>query len=181
MRAGRAAAPGVILCDAYGMSTAIRRYRASDENAVVEFALRAWAPVFASIEKELGGELFARLHGPDGGWRNYQATAIRRALTDASMQTWVSEVEAAVVGFVSARLTDDRQIGEIFMLAVAPEQQGEGIGTALTETATNWLRESGALVALVETGGDPGHAPARRVYEKAAYTALPIARYFKAL
>jgi RimJ/RimL family protein N-acetyltransferase len=36
-------------------------------------------------------------------------------------------------------------------------------------------------VAMVEAGGDPGHAPARRVYEKAGYTLLPIARYFKNL
>jgi len=36
-------------------------------------------------------------------------------------------------------------------------------------------------VAMVETGGDPGHAPARHVYEKAGYTLLPIARYYKNL
>ena len=131
--------------------------------------------------KVLGAELSARLHGGEDGWRGYQETAVRRALTDASISTWVAEVEATVVGFVSAHLTGDRQIGEIFMLAVDPEQQGEGIGTTLTEVATDWLRASGALVALVETGGDPGHAPARRVYEKAAYTMLPIARYFRLL
>ncbi len=35
-------------------------------------------------------------------------------------------------------------------------------------------------VAMVETGGDPGHAAARRTYEKAVYVHLPtIARYFK--
>jgi hypothetical protein len=36
-------------------------------------------------------------------------------------------------------------------------------------------------VAMVETGGDPGHAPARRAYEKAGFALLPIARYFKNL
>ena len=173
--------PVIVLCDARGMTAAIREYKPSDENVVVEFALRAWAPVFASIDRVLGADLSARLHGGEDGWRGYQETAVRRALTDASMNTWVAEVEATVVGFVSAHLTGDRQIGEIFMLAVDPEQQGEGIGTTLTEVATDWLRASGALVALVETGGDPGHAPARRVYEKAAYTMLPIARYFRLL
>ena len=29
---------------------------------------------------------------------------------------------------------------------------------------------------MVETGGDPGHAAARRTYEKAGYILLPIAR-----
>jgi hypothetical protein len=36
-------------------------------------------------------------------------------------------------------------------------------------------------VAMVETGGDPGHAPSRRSHEKAGFTLLPIGRYFKAL
>jgi hypothetical protein len=34
---------------------------------------------------------------------------------------------------------------------------------------------------MVETGGDPGHAAARRTYEKAGCVLLPIARYFKNL
>jgi GNAT superfamily N-acetyltransferase len=67
------------------------------------------------------------------------------------------------------------------MLAVDPAAQGEGVGTVLTRTATDWLRASGMRVAMIDTGGDPGHAPARRVYEKAACTLLPVARYLKAL
>jgi hypothetical protein len=34
---------------------------------------------------------------------------------------------------------------------------------------------------MVETGGEPGHAAARRTYEKAGYVILPIARYVKNL
>jgi GNAT superfamily N-acetyltransferase len=67
------------------------------------------------------------------------------------------------------------------MLAVDPDDQDQGLGTVLTEFATTWLRDAGMRVAMVETGGDPGHAPARRVYEKAGYTLLPVARYFLAL
>jgi hypothetical protein len=36
-------------------------------------------------------------------------------------------------------------------------------------------------VAMVETGGDPGHAAARHVYERAGYRLLQVARYFKEL
>ena len=39
----------------------------------------------------------------------------------------------------------------------------------------------GVRVAVVETGGDPGHAPARATYAKAGFTSLPIVRYFKDL
>jgi hypothetical protein len=33
----------------------------------------------------------------------------------------------------------------------------------------------------VRPAGDPGHAAARRVYQQAGYTLLPVARYFKAI
>jgi hypothetical protein len=32
---------------------------------------------------------------------------------------------------------------------------------------------------MVETAGDPGHAPARRLYEGAGFTPFPIVRYFR--
>jgi hypothetical protein len=36
-------------------------------------------------------------------------------------------------------------------------------------------------IAVVETGGDDGHAPARAAYEALGFTVLPIARYFHLL
>jgi ribosomal protein S18 acetylase RimI-like enzyme len=67
------------------------------------------------------------------------------------------------------------------MVAVDPARQGQGIGTALTTFALERMRAAGMAVAMVETGGDPGHAPARSTYEKAGFRLLPIARYFKKL
>jgi hypothetical protein len=37
------------------------------------------------------------------------------------------------------------------------------------------------VVAMVETGFDPGHALARRTYEGVGWILVPAARYFKAL
>jgi GNAT superfamily N-acetyltransferase len=160
------------------MTTNIRNYAPSDEEAVVALSLRAWAPVFASLEQALGSGLFARLH-PD--WRQDQEQAVRAALADPAMRVWVAAHGPQPVGFAAATLHQDRLIGEIHMLAVDPGHQHQGAGAALTEAATDWLRHSGMRVAMVETGGDPGHAPARRVYQRAGYTALPVARYFRAL
>jgi RimJ/RimL family protein N-acetyltransferase len=42
-------------------------------------------------------------------------------------------------------------------------------------------RDAGMDMVMVETGGDPGHAPARAVYEKAGFERWPVARYFKEL
>ncbi len=160
------------------MNRQIRGYRSSDEDSVVALSLRAWTPVFVSLETVLGAEIFRRLH-PD--WRADQDKAVRAVLADPAMQLWVAEAASGPVGFVAAKLDADSLVGEIYMLAIDPAAQDQGIGTALTATATDWLRTSGMRVAMIETGGDPGHAPARRAYEKADYTLLPVARYFKAL
>jgi GNAT superfamily N-acetyltransferase len=158
--------------------TLIRQYRPDDEAAVVALSLRAWAPVFASLEQVLGREIFGRLHDD---WRVDQASAVRSVLSDQAMEVWVGEAERVAVGFVAATLHPERHLGEISMLAVDPDHQDVGLGTALTQVATDWLRGSGMRIAMVETGGDQGHAAGRRVYGKAGYTLLPVARYFKAL
>jgi ribosomal protein S18 acetylase RimI-like enzyme len=158
----------------------IREYHRGDEEDVVRLSLRAWAPVFASFEEVLGTEISTRLHGTD--WRAYQAKSVRGTLSDLAVRAWVADKDAQVRGFVAATVRDqERLLGEVVMLAVDPEDQGRGLGTALTDHATAWLRQSGMRVAMIGTGGDRGHAPARRVYEKADYRLIPLARYFKAL
>jgi GNAT superfamily N-acetyltransferase len=159
------------------MQAQIRPYQPQDEEAVIALSLRAWAPPHESMEQVMGREIFVRLHGD---WREHQEDDVRRTLSEEGMHVWVAEVEQRVVAFAAARL-QHQKVGEIYMLAVDPEHHNKGVGTALTDVATAWLAHSGMRVAMVETGGDPGHAPGRRVYEKAGYTLMPIARYFKAL
>jgi ribosomal protein S18 acetylase RimI-like enzyme len=157
----------------------IRPFDDGDADAVVGLSLRAWAPVFASLEQALGSEIFRRQH-PD--WREDQRRAVEAVCAAQKGRVWVAEVGASAVGFVAVELHHpERSMGEISMLAVDPDYQGGGIGTALTEFALDRLKDAGMTVAMVETGGDPGHAAARRTYEKAGYVLLPIARYFKNL
>jgi GNAT superfamily N-acetyltransferase len=64
-------------------------------------------------------------------------------------------------------------MGEIVMVTVDPSYQRQGLATALTEAATDWLRDRGAIAVMVETGGAtpatsrparPTRAPALRPY-----------------
>ncbi|MDP9480090.1 MAG: GNAT family N-acetyltransferase [Actinomycetota bacterium] len=157
------------------MRPRIRPFEDRDAEAVVDLSLRAWAPVFASLERVLGPEIFGRLH-PD--WREEQRRAVENVLVGKVGRVWVAELDGSAVGFVSVDVFDsERSMGEISMLAVDPDRQSGGIGTALTQFALDRLKDAGMKVAMVETGGDPGHAAARRTYEKAGYVQLPIARY----
>ena len=161
------------------MRPRIRPFDERDTGAVVDLSLRAWAPAFASLEQVLGSDVFGRQH-PD--WREDQRRAVEEVCATKKGRVWVAEVGANVVGFVAVEFHHpERCMGETSMLAVDPDYQGDGIGTALTEFALDRLKDAGMTVAMVETGGDPGHAAARRTYEKAGYILLPVARYFKNL
>jgi len=67
------------------------------------------------------------------------------------------------------------------MIAVDPAFQRRGIATALMDRSADQMRDRGLDIAVVETGGDPGHAPARAMYEASGYTPLPVVRYLKLL
>jgi ribosomal protein S18 acetylase RimI-like enzyme len=161
------------------MEPNIRPYRETDEPAVVRLSLRAWAPVHDSMKDVMGDEIFERLYGED--WRRKQQQDVEQVLHDENSEVRVAEVKGEVVGFVAAIVNADSRMGEIYMIAVDPESQNRGLGTQLTDVASEWLREAGMSVVLVSTGGDVGHAPARRTYERAGFTPMPAVNYFKAL
>lgn len=156
----------------------IRPFSDPDTVAVVDLSLRAWAPVHIAIREALGPEINDALQAD---WRAKQRHDVEEVLSAPTSNVWVADLEVVVAGFVAVRIHDDRRIGEIDMLAVDPPHQGMGVGTALTEFALDWIKASGISVAMVGTGADPGHASARRTYEKAGMKLVPMARYFMKL
>ncbi|WP_347239560.1 GNAT family N-acetyltransferase [Microcoleus sp. FACHB-68] len=79
------------------------------------------------------------------------------------------------MGFVAVKLHSEDSMGEIYMVAVDPEFQGRGIGSALIEFALAWMNDVGMSIAMVETGGDAGHEIARHTYEKVGFELFPVA------
>jgi len=162
------------------MSVTIRPVREEDHDALEALAIRAWEPVFASVNAALGGELAMALHGDD--WQNHHAAELRDILAADATATWVAEVDGRPAGFVAARVADPaRRIGEVRIIGVDPAAQQGGIGSALLRHAEGWLQDQGMAVVFVETGGDPGHAPARHLYESSGYQRFPSAQYFRVL
>src|SRR5436190_4378797 len=154
------------------MPPTIRLATAADHASVLDMASRAWPPIFAAVNDALGPELARRLHGRD--WRPHHAAEVAAILTEDGTTTWVAELDNVVVGFASARVVDPtRKIGDIRIVGVDPATQRGGVGSALTRQAESWLRDQGMAVAFVGTGGDPGHAPARRLYEELGYHPYP--------
>lgn len=149
-----------------------------DLDAIVRLSLLAWEPVFDSFRLVLGDDIFLTIY-PD--WPRDQAKAVREQCESATSVTWVADIGSAIAGFVSWEVNSESRTGEVHMLAVTPGYQRHGIGGRLNELALVAFRDAGMTLAVVGTGGDPGHAPARRSYERAGYTPLPIVRYYKLL
>jgi GNAT superfamily N-acetyltransferase len=161
-------------------AVAIRPLRESDLDAIVELSLRAWEPVFESLRAVLGDAIFARLHQPD--WRTVQAEAVRSSCTREERDVFVAVAGEKPVGFATVAMNAFHDgMGVVDMIAVDPAFQRRGIATALMNRLADHMREHGMDIAVVETGGDPGHAPARAMYERSGYTALPVVRYFELL
>lgn len=85
---------------------------------MIGLSLRAWVPVFESMEQVLGSEIFRRQH-PD--WRVDQRRAVEEVCDAQKEQVWVAEVDEKIVGFVAVELhSHEENMGEISMLAVDP-------------------------------------------------------------
>ncbi len=165
------------------MNFHIRPFSPDDMEEVAQLSLLAWAPVFRSFEQVLGTRIYSLLY-PD--WRKTQREVVEKYCQENEKTwTWVAEVEGRATGFIAYTLDSQENgqenTGEVDLLAVHPDYQNRGIGTALNNFALEKMKESGMKLAIVATGGDPGHAPARKTYEKAGYIALPGVRYYQEL
>jgi GNAT superfamily N-acetyltransferase len=157
----------------------IKPYEAVHLDALIGLTLRAWEPVFASIEQVIDADVYEAFYPQQ--WQVSQQKAVVDVCGAADTHVWVAFEADAVVGFVVVKLHGDDKMGEIEMVGVDPDFQGRGIGAGLIAFAVDWMREAGMSIAMVETGGDPGHGSARRAYEQAGFGLWPVARYFKKL
>jgi ribosomal protein S18 acetylase RimI-like enzyme len=163
------------------VTVVIRDLADADVAHVVALSLRAWEPVFASFGAVLGPAVYRHLY-PD--WTASQAAAVERTCRDPAVRVRVAD-DGGPVGFVAVRVHDESSDepggGEVEMLAVDPAAPRRGVGRALLDDGVEQLRRSGVRIVAIGTGGDPGHAPARRTYEAAGFTPLPLVRYYRLL
>jgi GNAT superfamily N-acetyltransferase len=163
-----------------GAGVEIRPYDEADLEAIVEFSLRAWEPVFASLRQLLGDAIFARLHQPD--WEAMQAETVRSSCTSDEREVFVAVADDRPVGFAAVVLDAFHEgMGVVDIIAVDPAYQRRGVARQLMDRSAEHMRAQGMDIAAVETGGDAGHGQARALYESLGYTALPVVRYLRLL
>ena len=155
----------------------IQPYNSRYLDAVVRLSLRAWSPVFDSIRKVISPELYQQFYPHD--WQVSQKKAVEATCKATDMNVWIAIDSDLIVGFVAVKTHLASNTGEMYMIAVDPDYQRQGIATALLRVALDWMKAAGLSIAMIETGGDAGHAPARFTYEKLGFEPLQIVRYYK--
>ncbi|MCF4097916.1 GNAT family N-acetyltransferase [Maritalea mediterranea] len=154
-------------------------FEAGFRQAVIDLTIDVWTPIFAKTKREVPGFVFEAFY-PDG-WAARQKQDVGHLLDSEPANIWLAVKNGRLVGFLGLRFHDQDQMGEIYIIAVAPQYQGQGIGRKLMQFAQERTAEMGLSMLMVETIGDTGHAPARRAYEAFGFEEWPVARYFKKL
>ena len=156
----------------------VEAYKPDDETAVLELSRSAWTPVFAELRGAVPAFVYDSFY-PDGWWER-QRTEILTLLADETESVLVARDPHtdSIVGWVSTRLHPEDSMGEIYILAVDPDRQRQGVARRLMDAAHEAMRRAGMRMAMVETGDDPGHAGSRASYEAVGYQRWPVARYF---
>jgi ribosomal protein S18 acetylase RimI-like enzyme len=133
-----------------GGASEIREFRESDIDAIVEFSLRAWEPVFASLREVLGDPIFFRLK-PD--WKAVQAEEVRASCLSDERDAFVAVVDAKPVGFVTVALDAFNEgMGVIEIIGVDPDYQRTGIASHLTNRALEHMRRCGMDISFQRRG-----------------------------
>ena len=156
----------------------IQPYDKTHLEAIVRLSIRAWEPVFSSLQKTMHSEIYQAFF-PD--WRESQKQSVTTTCESPDITVWCALEDSEVTGFVAVKLHEEDKLGEIYMIAIDPTFQNRGFAKALMVFATDWLKQAEMSVVMVETGGDPGHEPARALYESEGFRAFPVVRYFKKL
>ena len=103
--------------------------------AIVRLSLRAWTPVFDAMQQTMNADVYQAFY-PDH-WRVSQQAAVEEVCAAVDTYVWVAIAADAAVGFIAVKLHSEDSIGEVYMVAVDPDFQGQGMGTALLEFALN--------------------------------------------
>jgi GNAT superfamily N-acetyltransferase len=152
------------------MSTvSLRSAEAEDAPRFQAIREAAYAPVFASFRSILGDDIYELAQARDDAAQGELLTSL--LAPGSEWEVYAAELGGLVAGFVSVRFNLETTVGEIGLNAVHPDHAGQGVGTAMYDFAVARMKEVGMRVATVGTGGDPSHAPARRAYRKAGFTA----------
>jgi ribosomal protein S18 acetylase RimI-like enzyme len=158
----------------------LRSYAPDDLADILALTIATFEPFYEdSFRLAVSEKIFAHQHG---NWRGDYGVQVS-GLHDPTNNKYVTvaEWEGSITGYIAWTVDPMRRHGEIDIIAVSSDHRGQHVGTALCQHACAHMRQAGAEVVELGTGGDWFHAPARAMYENLGFTHFPTAVYIKEL
>ena len=122
------------------MPAKIRPFSDTDLDAVLDIAVAAWTPIFASFLSILGPRVFESLH-PE--WQADKRSQVAEACAGKhGASVCVAVADGIVVGFISYYLDRPPGVGEVGNNAVHPDHQGKGIGPMMYEHVLAQMKQA---------------------------------------
>jgi len=135
------------------MSIKVRPMIAQDKPAIVQMLQNM--PEFKPPEVVVAEEVLD----------NYLHESIR-----SGYHVFVAEIDSSVVGYICYGPTPLTEgTWDIYWLAVAPNQQSQGIGKSLLAFAEENIKETTGKIAVVETSSKPEYEATGRFYRTQGY------------
>ena len=150
-----------------GETAKIRPFREADWAAVKRITKAIWGIGLDAVRQERYGFQV-------GGrpWQDRKAESLRSSIS-ANPQDWfVTELDGRVIGFCSLSADASTGIGTVGQNGIEPEYGDRGYGSRQLQFILEELRGRGMKIAEVHTGLNEGHAPARKMYERAGFEPL---------
>ena len=161
----------------------LRRARESDLPRLDELTILCYAPIQASYEAMLGAECYRAVRNdPELTWQERKCRQVHRHFETYPEGVWVLEQGGEVFGFVTFYLVPLKSYGGFDNNGVHPDRAGQGWGVFMYRQVLAFFREQGLRFAIVDTGLDDAHIPARRAYEAVGFDRrAPVVEYWQDL
>jgi mycothiol synthase len=134
-------------------------------------ALRTFVPGQDEDEwLKLNGRAFAK-HPEQGGWTRYDLDLREREPWFDPAGFFIAERDGRMTGFHWTKVHNPT-LGEVYVVGVDPDEQGSGLGRALTLAGLRHLRDLGVGQAMLYV--DEDNVPAIRMYEGLGFTRAAV-------
>ena len=118
----------------------------------------------------VNGRAFAK-HPEQGGWTRHDLELREREPWFDPAGFFIAERDGRMTGFHWTKVHDPH-LGEVYVVGVDPDEQGSGLGRALTLAGLRHLRDLGVSQAMLYV--DEDNVPAIRMYEGLGFTRATV-------